>query len=275
MLEFGYYNMNCMDGMKQFPDKYFDLAIVDVPYGIGENGDKNHSRSRLAPAKDYKPFAGNDLKAPDSDYFNELFRVSKNQIIFGANHFISKIPYDSSCWIVWDKENGQNDFADCELAWTYFSTAVRIYRYRWHGMFQQNMKNKEIRIHPTQKPIALYEWILSRYAMSGDIILDTHVGSASSLIACHNTNHTRVCVKRGYKNLCSYLYSHMVKIAKDMNYQRVITYTLESESGTSCIAAGFKLAYKSKGGNWNCKSRLRQVKAPTCPKNMWEYVIAE
>ena len=189
MLEFGYGNMNCVDGMNQFPDKYFDLAIVDVPYGIGENGDKNHSRSRLAPAKDYKPFAGNDLKAPDSDYFNELFRVSKNQIIFGANHFISKIPYDSSCWIVWDKENGQNDFADCELAWTSFSTAVRIYRYRWHGMFQQNMKNKEIRIHPTQKPIALYEWILSRYAMSGDIILDTHVGSASSLIACHNTNH--------------------------------------------------------------------------------------
>lgn len=189
MLEFGYYNMNCMDGMKQFPDKYFDLAIVDVPYGIGENGYKNHSRSRRALAKDYKPFAGNDLEAPDSDYFNELFRVSKNQIIFGANHFISKIPYDSSCWIVWDKENGQSDFADCELAWTSFSTAVRIYRYRWHGMLQQNMKNKEIRIHPTQKPIALYEWILSRYAMPGDIILDTHVGSASSLIACYNTNH--------------------------------------------------------------------------------------
>lgn len=85
---------------------------------------------------------------------------------------------------------------------------------------------------------------------------------------------TRVCVKRGYKNLCSYLYSHMIKVAKDMNYQRVITYTLESESGTSCVAAGFKLAYKSKGGEWNCKSRPRYTKAPTCPKNMWEYVIA-
>lgn len=189
MLDFGYYNMDCMDGMKQFPDRYFDLAIVDVPYGIGENGDKNHTRSRLAIAKDYKAFSGNDLKSPDDDYFKELFRVSKNQIIFGANHFISKIPFDSSCWIVWDKDNGNSDFADCELAWTSFDTAVRKVKYRWNGMLQENMKNKEKRIHPTQKPVALYEWILNKYANAGDVILDTHVGSASSLIACRNTNH--------------------------------------------------------------------------------------
>lgn len=189
MLDFGYYNMDCMDGMKQFPDRYFDLAIVDVPYGIGENGDKNHTRSRLAIAKDYKAFSGNDLKSPDDDYFKELFRVSKNQIIFGANHFISKIPFDSSCWIVWDKDNGNSDFADCELAWTSFDTEVRKVKYRWNGMLQENMKNKEKRIHQTQKPVALYEWILNKYANAGDIILDTHVGSASSLIACRNTNH--------------------------------------------------------------------------------------
>lgn len=189
MLDFGYYNMDCMQGMKEFPDKYFDLAIVDPPYGIGENGDTNHTRSKLTKAKDYKAFSGNDLKPPDKEYFDELFRVSKNQIICGANHFISKIPYDSSCWIVWDKDNGDNDFADCELAWTSFDSAVRKFKYRWHGMLQENMKNKEIRIHPTQKPIALYEWILSRYAKDGDKILDTHVGSASSLIACYNTNH--------------------------------------------------------------------------------------
>lgn len=189
MLDLGYYNMDCMVGMKEFPDKYFDLAIVDVPYGIGENGDKNHTRGKLAKSKDYKSFSGNDLKPPDDTYFKELFRVSKNQIIWGANHFISKIPYDSHCWIVWDKDNGDTDFADCELAWTSFDTAVRKIRYRWNGMLQENMKNKEFRIHPTQKPVALYEWILSRYAKDGDIILDTHVGSASSLIACHNTNH--------------------------------------------------------------------------------------
>ena len=187
-LQSTYINCDCMQGMKEFPDKYFDLAIVDPPYGIGENGDKNHTRGKLAKAKNYKAFSGNDIEPPSKEYFDELFRVSKNQIIWGANHFISKIPYDSSCWIVWDKDNTGN-FADCELAWTSFDSAVRKFKYRWNGMLQENMKNKEIRIHPTQKPIALYEWILSRYAKDGDIILDTHVGSASSLIACYNTNH--------------------------------------------------------------------------------------
>lgn len=181
--------MDCMQGMKQFPDKYFDLAIVDPPYGIGENCSKNYTRGKLAKAKNYKAFAGMDSTTPSENYFAELFRVSKKQIIWGANHFISKIPYDSSCWIVWDKDNGENDFADCELAWTSFNTAVRRITYRWNGMIQQNMKCKEKRIHPTQKPVALYEWILNKYAKNGDIILDTHVGSASSLIACHNTGH--------------------------------------------------------------------------------------
>lgn len=189
MLDFGFYNMDCMKGMKEFPDKYFDLAIVDPPYGIKESGSKNHTRSKLAKAKDYKPFIGNDLTSPNIEYFEELFRVSKNQIIFGANHFISKIPFDSSCWIVWNKNNGNNDFADCELAWTSFKSAVRMFSYTWNGMLQENMKNKEIRIHPTQKPIALYAWLLNKYCKKDDIILDTHVGSASSLIACHRTNH--------------------------------------------------------------------------------------
>ena len=123
---------------------------------------------------------------PDKEYFDELMRVSKNQIIWGANHFISKIPYDSHCWIVWDKENGDNDFADCELAWTSFDTAVRRFRFRWAGMLQGDMANKEFRIHPTQKPVALYQWILSKYAKQGDKILDTHLGSGSSRIACYN-----------------------------------------------------------------------------------------
>ena len=173
-----------MQLMKEMPDKYIDLAIVDPPYGIGESGLKNHSRSKLAKAKEYKAYFGNDKEPPSEEYFKELIRVSKNQIIFGANHFISRIPYDSSCWIVWDKDNGNTDFADCELAWTSFKTAVRRFRYRWQGMLQENMKEKEERIHPNQKPVALYEWILSKYASEGDIILDTHCGSASSLIAC-------------------------------------------------------------------------------------------
>lgn len=99
-------------------------------------------------------------------------------------HFISLIPFNSPCWVVWDKDNTGN-FADCELAFTSFDTAVRKFKYRWNGMLQENMKNKEIRIHPTQKPVALYKWLLNNYAKEGDKILDTHVGSASSLIACY------------------------------------------------------------------------------------------
>ena len=184
-----------MDYLPQFPDKYFELAIVDPPYGIGEDGSKNHTRGGLAKAKDYKGYVGNDMSSPDKTYFDELIRISKNQIIWGANHFISKIPYDSSCWIVWDKDN-TGDFADCELAWTSFETAVRIFRFRWNGMLQEDMKHKENRLHPNQKPVALYDWILSKYAKRGDKILDTHVGSASSLIACYKNGFDYVGFER-------------------------------------------------------------------------------
>lgn len=179
-------NEDNMELMARYPDKYFDLAIVDPPYGIGEDGSKNHTRSKFANSKNYKGFAGKDLNSPNKEYFNELFRVSKNQIIWGANHFISKIPLDSSCWIVWNKENGNNDFADCELAWTSFNTAVRKVDYKWQGMLQQDMKNKEERIHPTQKPVALYKWLLHKYAKPGDKLLDTHIGSMSIAIACYD-----------------------------------------------------------------------------------------
>ena len=178
-------NMDCMEYMRGLPDKAFELAIVDPPYGIGENGDRNKTRSKLAVAKDYKPFAGGDFSAPDAKYFNELQRVSHNQIIWGANHFINKIAKGSPCWVVWDKENGDSDFADCELAWTSFGTAVRRFRFRWAGMLQADMKNKESRIHPTQKPVALYKWLLVNYAKAGDRILDTHLGSGSSAIAAY------------------------------------------------------------------------------------------
>lgn len=124
-----------------------------------------------------------------SDYFKELLRVSKNQVVWGGNYFCNNLP-ESQGWIVWDKKHPEGvNFADCELAWTSFNVATRIFRFMWNGMLQEDMKNKEFRIHPTQKPVALYEWLLSKYAKGGDIILDTHVGSASSLIACHRTNH--------------------------------------------------------------------------------------
>ena len=118
-------------------------------------------------------------------YFIELFRISKNQIIWGANHFISRLPFDSPCWLVWYKDNGNTDFADCELAWSNFKSSVRIFKWRWQGMLQQNMKEKEQRIHPTQKPVALYDWIFQNYAEPGFKILDTHLGSGSSRIAAY------------------------------------------------------------------------------------------
>ena len=180
------YNDDNMEVMKTFKDKQFSLAIIDPPYGIGEDGSKNHTRGKIAISKNYKSYSGNDKDAPPKEFFDELIRVSKRQIIWGANHFISRIPYDSSCWIVWDKDNGETDFADCELAWTSFDTAVRKFKWRWQGMLQQNMKNKQERIHPNEKPIQLYKWLLQNYAKEGDTILDTHFGSLSIGIACHD-----------------------------------------------------------------------------------------
>lgn len=179
------YNCDCMELMKQYPDNHFDLAIVDPPYGIdaaktGKVGGNNLGISKDYGAKEW------DSKAPNIDYFNELKRVSKNQVIWGANHFISNILNASSpCWIVWDKQNTGN-FADCELAYTSFDTAVRKFSFMWNGMLQGDMKNKENRIHPTQKPVKLYEWLLTNYAKQGDKILDTHLGSGSHAIACNN-----------------------------------------------------------------------------------------
>jgi site-specific DNA-methyltransferase (adenine-specific) len=181
-------NEDNMELMARYPDKYFDLAIVDPPYGIGFAGFDKHYGGGKAKAKTtlHKPFAGGDKKSPDNEYFIELFRISKNQIIWGANHFISKIPFDSSCWVIWNKINGDNPFADAELAWTSFETAVRVFEFKWQGMLQHDMKNKETRIHPTQKPVALYKWLLDKYAQQGNKILDTHLGSGSIAIACHD-----------------------------------------------------------------------------------------
>ena len=191
MLDFGFYNADCMEHLKDFPDNYFDLAIVDPPYGgVTQGGYMQNTSSVLAKNKSYHLSLWEQNK-PSKQYFDELRRVSTNQIIWGGNYFADMLP-PSQCWIVWDKENGENHFADCELAWTSFDSAIRVFRFRWQGMLQGNMKNKEYRIHPTQKPVVLYEWLLNRYAKPDDIILDTHVGSASSLVACHNTRHKYV-----------------------------------------------------------------------------------
>jgi site-specific DNA-methyltransferase (adenine-specific) len=193
-------NVDCMTYMSGLEDNAFDLAIVDPPYGIGESGGSNNSRGSCANSNKWKGTRNTtgsavpstqfidkkwDDKPPNIEYFKELERVSQNQIIWGANHFMQNINKGSSCWIVWDKQNGTTDFADCELAFTSFKTAVRKFQYMWNGMLQGDMKHKEIRIHPTQKPVKLYEWLLANYAKEGNKILDTHLGSGSSAIAAH------------------------------------------------------------------------------------------
>ena len=185
------FNIDCMEGMKQYPDKYFELAIVDPPYGINadSNAYKNGINCKANGFKEYRKGMW-DKGSPDIEYFKELFRVSKNQIIWGANHFIESINKNSSCWIIWNKVQRGFSFSDAELAWTSMATSVRVFDYARgnDSGFAPKLKDHEragINIHPTQKPVALYRWLLANYAKQGDKILDTHLGSGSSRIAAH------------------------------------------------------------------------------------------
>lgn len=187
-------NMDCIDFLKNCPDNYFDLCCCDPPYGIGEAKKNNASRGRLALAKDYGKKDW-DNKIPEKEIFDEIFRVSKHQIIFGGNYFVEYL-HNSPCWLVWDKNNGNNDFADCELAWTNFKSAVRKYKWTWNGMLQEDMKNKEIRFHPTQKPLKLFEMILRDYSNPNDLILDCFSGSGTTAIACHNLKRRFICIEK-------------------------------------------------------------------------------
>lgn len=187
------YNMDCMEYMRTLPDKAFDLAVVDPPYGIGvmsmnytkSGAIRTHGHS-AAKRRDYRKQSEWDIK-PGKEYFYELFRVAKRKIIWGGNYFSDMLPASKS-FIVWDKrctDEMRNDFSDCEYAWRDYGVA-RMFRYVWNGMIQGNMKAKEERFHPTQKPVALYAWIFANYAKPGDKILDTHLGSGSSRIAAYD-----------------------------------------------------------------------------------------
>ena len=190
-MELGYYNMDCMDGMKQFPDKYFDLAIVDPPYFSGPER-RNYYGRKVSPIGVQRLYGQLDKwQVPGEEYFQELERVSRHQIVWGCNYFDRHFPPGR---IVWDKCNGKSCFSDCEIASCTLHDSVRMFRYMWNGMFQGksieeghiqqgNKALNEKRIHPTQKPVNLYRWMIQRYVKPEWKVLDTHVGSASSLIA--------------------------------------------------------------------------------------------
>lgn len=187
--------MDCLEAMRKMKDNEFDLAVVDPPYGIGILS-MNYTRSgavrthghAAAKRRDYRKQGEWDVK-PSKEYFDQLMRVSKKQIIWGGNYFSDMLP-PSKGFICWDKRVNDamsNDFADCEYAWISDGLGVaRVFRYCWNGMIQGDMKNKEDRFHPTQKPVALYTWIYQNYAKPGYKILDTHLGSGSSRIAAYD-----------------------------------------------------------------------------------------
>jgi site-specific DNA-methyltransferase (adenine-specific) len=185
---------DCVKYMKTLPDKAFDLAICDPPYGIRESAHRANLRTKKAKTRCYGSQVW-DMKIPSRTYFRELFRVSKHQIIWGGNYFLDHLGA-TRCMIVWRKLPSGN-FADCELAWTSFKTSVREFTYMWNGMNQGRSINEghlmqgdkslnEVRIHPCQKPVALYKWLLHNYAQPGWKILDTHLGSGSIAVACHD-----------------------------------------------------------------------------------------
>lgn len=170
-----YYNEDCMVGMKRYGDKHFGLCICDPPYGIGMDGGNVGYKGKNNLAK--KQW---DKATPDAEYFQELFRISENQIIWGGNYF--NLP-PTRCFLIWDKGAGfkGRTYAECELAWTSFNANARMFMRDPLAMGDYHGK-----INPCQKPVALYKWLLHNYAKKGDLILDTHVGSASSLIACYD-----------------------------------------------------------------------------------------
>ena len=170
-------NTDCLEAMKQYKDNHFDLAIVDPPYGI--NQDKGISYGKYA--REVHKAKNWDNKIPSKEYFEHLRRISKNQIIWGGNYFIDYLS-STRCMLVWDKKNGTNPMSDCELAWTSFDSSVR--KFTWHHFSGYMSKShKYCRWHPSQKPVALYSWILKKYAFKGAKILDTHLGSGSICIA--------------------------------------------------------------------------------------------
>lgn len=196
---------DCLEVMKELPDKCIDLVLTDPPYGIkaggtfSKKGNQYTEKTRTMAAKrTYYKDSDWDNQTPSQDYFDEILRIGKKVVIFGGNYFTDKLPVTGK-WIVWDKkieEKYQNDFADVELVWTSEQGASKIIRFLWHGMIQQDMKNKEVRFHPTQKPIEVISQILNMFTEEGQIILDPFAGSCTTAVACTNLKRNYICIEK-------------------------------------------------------------------------------
>ena len=191
------YNGNCLEIMPLL--NKVDLVLTDPPYGIGETNERALSRGKIAEPIDYGFFDWDKNKVSDQHILSTV-SAAKNSIIFGGNYY-GGLPGDTSCYLVWDKDNGDNDFADCELAWTNFSTAVRKFKFRWNGMLQEcSGKDKEKRYHPTQKPVGLFFQILLKYSVDGNLILDPFAGVGTTALACERIgNREWILIEREEK----------------------------------------------------------------------------
>ncbi len=184
---------DCMNVLRDLPDKCVDLVLTDPPYGINIAKNGKVGEGKLACVTDYHKKDW-DNSAPEKAVFIELLRVSKHAIIFGGNYFVEHLS-NSPCWIVWNKLNSGN-FADCELAWTNFKSSVRKYDVLWNGMIKTASERNDVRIHPTQKPVILFSQILRDYSNENDLVLDCFSGSGTTAVACHNLKRRFICIEK-------------------------------------------------------------------------------
>jgi len=208
---------DCLEVMKTLPDNSVDLILTDPPYGIdiGKMNFTNSIIGGVAKRNNYKGISDWDKFTPSKEYFDEMIRVSKKQVIFGGNYFADKLP-PSGQWVVWDKrveDKYSNDFADCELAWTSENKPSRIIRFLWSGMMQGDMKNKEVRFHPTQKPLFVIKKIIDMFSEENDTILDPFLGSGTTAIACKNLHRNFIGIEISEK---------YCKIARDRLRQQTL-----------------------------------------------------
>lgn len=210
-----FYNLDCMKAMKEIPDNFFQLAICDPPYGIGHDGQRKRIHANAKHNRKYHARKGWDKNTPPPEYFRELERVSVNQIIWGGNYFAPMLNRGTKGWVVWDKGQHGLSMSDCELAYTSFNTPTRVF------VLNRAALQSDGTIHPTQKPIRLYEWILQNYAKPGDRILDTHAGSAASLIACYRMGFNFM----GFEIDPDYYAKASERLATEMAQTRLLDFT--------------------------------------------------